>query len=101
MASAAPMRPTGRGIRGLQDRVAAIGGTLTIESPAGQGTLRRRGDPDRLTGGTGSARTAMTGDRPPTDRGVARMSRAGRRPDLCTIVGCVIQRPRDEEGASR
>ena len=29
----------GTGIRGLQDRVAAIGGTLVIESPAGQGTL--------------------------------------------------------------
>jgi signal transduction histidine kinase len=29
----------GTGIRGLQDRVAAIGGTLAIESPAGQGTL--------------------------------------------------------------
>ncbi len=29
----------GSGIRGLQDRVAAIGGTLTTESPAGQGTL--------------------------------------------------------------
>src|SRR5215212_8057412 len=29
----------GSGLRGLQDRVAAIGGTLTIESPAGQGTL--------------------------------------------------------------
>ncbi len=29
----------GTGIRGLQDRVAAIGGTLRMESPAGQGTL--------------------------------------------------------------
>jgi signal transduction histidine kinase len=29
----------GTGIRGLQDRVAAIGGRLTIESPVGQGTL--------------------------------------------------------------
>jgi len=29
----------GTGIRGLQDRVAAIGGTLAIESPTGQGTL--------------------------------------------------------------
>ena len=29
----------GSGIRGLQDRVAAIGGRVTIESPAGQGTL--------------------------------------------------------------
>ena len=29
----------GSGIRGLQDRVAAIGGTLTMESPAGHGTL--------------------------------------------------------------
>ena len=30
---------SGTGIRGLQDRVAAIGGTLTTESPSGQGTL--------------------------------------------------------------
>jgi signal transduction histidine kinase len=29
----------GSGIRGLQDRVAAIGGRLTIDSPTGQGTL--------------------------------------------------------------
>ena len=29
----------GTGIRGLQDRVAAIGGSMAIESPAGQGTL--------------------------------------------------------------
>ena len=29
----------GTGIRGLQDRVAAIGGSFTVESPAGQGTL--------------------------------------------------------------
>ena len=29
----------GSGIRGLEDRVAAIGGRLTIDSPAGQGTL--------------------------------------------------------------
>ncbi|MFL5712106.1 MAG: histidine kinase [Chloroflexota bacterium] len=29
----------GTGIRGLQDRLAAIGGTLSTESPAGQGTL--------------------------------------------------------------
>jgi signal transduction histidine kinase len=29
----------GTGIRGLQDRVAALGGRLTIDSPAGQGTL--------------------------------------------------------------
>ena len=28
----------GSGIRGLQDRVAALGGRLTIESPTGQGT---------------------------------------------------------------
>jgi signal transduction histidine kinase len=29
----------GSGIRGLQDRVAALGGSVTIESPPGQGTL--------------------------------------------------------------
>jgi signal transduction histidine kinase len=29
----------GSGIRGLQDRVAAVGGRLTIDTPAGQGTL--------------------------------------------------------------
>ena len=30
---------TGTGLRGLQDRVAAHGGRLTIDSPPGQGTL--------------------------------------------------------------
>ena len=29
----------GSGIRGLQDRVAALGGRVTIDSPPGQGTL--------------------------------------------------------------
>ncbi len=29
----------GTGIRGLRDRVAAVGGTLTVDSPSGQGTL--------------------------------------------------------------
>ena len=29
----------GSGIRGLQDRVAALGGRLTIDSPVGRGTL--------------------------------------------------------------
>jgi signal transduction histidine kinase len=29
----------GTGIRGLEDRVAAVGGRLTIDSPVGQGTL--------------------------------------------------------------
>jgi signal transduction histidine kinase len=29
----------GTGIRGLQDRVSALGGRLTVESPPGQGTL--------------------------------------------------------------
>jgi PAS domain S-box-containing protein len=29
---------SGRGLSGLQDRVAAVGGTLTVHSPAGQGT---------------------------------------------------------------
>ena len=29
----------GSGIRGLEDRVAALGGRIAIESPAGQGTL--------------------------------------------------------------
>jgi signal transduction histidine kinase len=29
----------GSGIRGLQDRVAAVGGRVTIDSPPGQGTL--------------------------------------------------------------
>jgi signal transduction histidine kinase len=28
----------GTGIRGLQDRVAAVGGRLTIDSPLGRGT---------------------------------------------------------------
>jgi signal transduction histidine kinase len=32
-------RDRGTGIEGLHDRVAALGGTLTVESPRGQGTL--------------------------------------------------------------
>ncbi len=32
-------RSMGTGIRGLEDRVTAVGGRLTIDSPAGQGTL--------------------------------------------------------------
>jgi signal transduction histidine kinase len=32
-------RARGTGIRGLQDRVAALGGRLTVDSPPGQGTL--------------------------------------------------------------
>ncbi len=36
----------GSGIRGLQDRVAALGGRLTVESPIGA-DARHRGDPDR------------------------------------------------------
>ena len=40
----------GSGIRGLQDRVAALGGRRHDQQPAGAGNARRRGDPDRLTG---------------------------------------------------
>ena len=31
----------GSGMRGLEDRVAAVGGTLDIDSPAGHGTRLR------------------------------------------------------------
>jgi signal transduction histidine kinase len=31
----------GTGLRGLTDRIAAIGGTLEIDSPSGQGTTLR------------------------------------------------------------
>ena len=33
-----PHRARGSGLAGLEDRVAAVGGTLTIESPPGGGT---------------------------------------------------------------
>ena len=38
----------GTGIRGLQDRVAALGGRLTVASPLGEGTRITAEDPDRL-----------------------------------------------------
>ena len=41
MASAAPTPASGSGLRGLEDRVAALDGTLRVESPAGRGTRLR------------------------------------------------------------
>jgi signal transduction histidine kinase len=38
---------SGSGLRGLADRVAAVGGTLTVDSPAGAGTRVRAELPDR------------------------------------------------------
>ena len=40
-ASAAPTRPSGSGLRGLADRVEALGGSLAVESSAGAGTSLR------------------------------------------------------------
>ena len=37
-ASAAPTPPQGSGLRGLDDRVQAFGGSLRVISPPGQGT---------------------------------------------------------------
>ena len=37
-ASAEPTRPQGSGLRGLADRVAALDGTLSLDSPPGRGT---------------------------------------------------------------
>jgi signal transduction histidine kinase len=34
-------RASGTGIRGLEDRLEALGGTLTVTSPPGGGTLLR------------------------------------------------------------
>ncbi len=38
MSSRASDRSRGSGLAGLEDRVAAVGGTLAIESPTGEGT---------------------------------------------------------------
>ena len=40
----------GSGLRGLADRLAALDGTPSIESPAGVGTAGPRGDPARRHG---------------------------------------------------
>ena len=40
-AAAGPIPEVGTGLRGLTDRIAAIGGTLEIDSPSGQGTTLR------------------------------------------------------------
>ena len=74
----------GSGIRGLQDRVAALGGRVTIDQPAGAGNARDRGDPDRLTGevNRGSSRTNRSSQQchvdvradPAADAGPTRMA---------------------------
>ena len=56
----------GTGIRGLQDRVAALGGRLTVDSPPGEGRASRR-DPDRPGArgcGSGETLTAVRGTAP-------------------------------------
>ena len=47
-ASAAPTAARGSGLRGLGDRVEALGGTLELESPAGAGTTLRARIPCRI-----------------------------------------------------
>ena len=42
--------PAGWGLRGLRDRVAALGGTLEVESPGGGGTTVRAVIPVRPAG---------------------------------------------------
>ena len=37
----APTRPAGSGLRGLADRVEALGGRLELSSPPGEGTTLR------------------------------------------------------------
>ena len=39
--------PAGSGLRGIRDRVAALGGTLDVDSPAGGGTTVRAAIPVR------------------------------------------------------
>ncbi len=41
-----PRTSSGTGLRGLADRVEALGGTLALESPAGAGHHRARHPPD-------------------------------------------------------
>ncbi|WP_406340472.1 GAF domain-containing sensor histidine kinase [Streptomyces sp. NBC_00648] len=49
---AEPVR--GSGLRGLKDRVEALGGTFTVDSPAGRGTTVSCALPLELGGGTGT-----------------------------------------------
>jgi hypothetical protein len=46
----------GSGLVGLQDRVEALGGTITVDSTTGSGTLCRRHPPDRDGAGSGDRR---------------------------------------------
>jgi signal transduction histidine kinase len=61
----------GSGLRGLADRVSALGGTLVIESPAGEGTTVRA----RLT--LGSPETGGRRMRPGADTNAPRVGSAG------------------------
>ncbi len=47
-ASAAPTRPPGTGLRGLEDRVAALEGELAVREPRGRGHDRAGEDPVRV-----------------------------------------------------
>lgn len=51
----------GSGLRGLQDRVAAMDGSLSIDSPAGGGTMIRASLPRRVAAGSATA-PSMTRD---------------------------------------
>ncbi|MEA2936501.1 MAG: two-component system, NarL family, sensor histidine kinase UhpB [Alphaproteobacteria bacterium] len=47
-----PARPKGYGIRGMQERVEALGGRSAVESDGGRGTCVRIAIPSRRTGGS-------------------------------------------------
>ena len=61
----------GSGLRGLADRVAALDGTLSLDSPAGRGTRLQADIPLTLTPAAATTRSISTGSRP-----AARSSRA-------------------------
>ena len=82
-ASAAPTRERGSGLRGLADRVEALGGRLRVWSAAGGGTRVRGGDPVRV---------AIAEDSVLLREGLAQPARRrrlrGRRPAATTPTTC-------------
>ena len=89
----------GSGLRGLADRVEAVGGTLRVDSPAGDGTLvaasvpaecsaRARGGDSRTSPGRGSRRAGVDG---PISRGRARIY--GRSHDRDPRLRCLPRPP--------
>ena len=86
-ASAAPTPSAGSGLRGLADRVEALGGRLVLESAAGGGHDRARRDPLALSWSATTTRGGARGRAPPLtapQRAASAASSAWRRPKAST-----------------